>query len=700
MLSRMGVFAALLSTFLVVAGCGGGSSSTPPPPPPPTISIAMTGAPQTLTAGATVQLTATVSNDSSNQGVDWTCAPAGSCGSFNPTHTASGSATTFTAPTAAGNVTITATATASATATATATISVTSASQQVTVAISGAPATLALNATAQLTANVTNDSTNAGVDWTCAPAGTCGAFSPAHTASGSATTYTAPAAAASITVTATSTAQTSSTATATITVGTATGGTSLAAGSFAFVLIGHDSGTHAYSLAGSATLDGNGNVTGGEQDYNNAHGTISPTGGDHITGGTYSVGANGVGTLSLITNNALLGTNGTENFSLTVVNSKHALLTQTDASGTAGGTLDMQTLAGNGLKEINGNYSFIVAGTTGATQEVFGGVLKFDGAGNLHVTLDSNTNGAVHTNGSNASTYTMPDASGRSTMSFGGDNFVMYVVGPEVLRIIVVNAGETDAGSAFGSGAGPLSAASLTGSFVFKEGSAVTGSSSFVAAGQFTTDGNGNITKGVADTDVAGTVSSAAAFGGTYTIGANGYGNATVNGNSPLAGAFGLYAVDPAVNILDPNNSSAGGGGALLLDLRPAASAVGSGIILPQAASPTFTGNYAVDFRRFTPGGIEQNLDGQISVASGLVITGTGDAADLQTGSPHLAVALTGTAAADAANPGRFTLPLTIALGATPPALNFVIYQASTGQLLWVETDTAQYVSGSIEQQQ
>lgn len=50
-------------------------------------------------SSATQVFRATVGNDAANQGVDWTCsASSGSCGSFSPTHTASGAATTWTAP--------------------------------------------------------------------------------------------------------------------------------------------------------------------------------------------------------------------------------------------------------------------------------------------------------------------------------------------------------------------------------------------------------------------------------------------------------------------------------------------------------------------------------------------------------------------------------------------------------------------------
>jgi hypothetical protein len=72
----------------------------------------------------------------------------------------------------------------------------------------------------------------------------------------------------------------------------------------------------------------------------------------------------------------------------------------------------------------------------------------------------------------------------------------------------------------------------------------------------------------------------------------------------------------------------------------------------------------------------------------------------LPTVGANLGVSVSGTFTADTTHVGRFTLPLTVSIGTNPPALNFVFYQASTGDLLWIETDTTQYVSGTIEQQQ
>src|SRR5690242_13371020 len=93
----------------------------------PIITIAVSPTTAVVHASGAVQLAATVSNDASNRGVGWTvsCAAA-SCGAVSPTATASGAATTYTAPatlpTGGATITITATAIADAGATASSTL--------------------------------------------------------------------------------------------------------------------------------------------------------------------------------------------------------------------------------------------------------------------------------------------------------------------------------------------------------------------------------------------------------------------------------------------------------------------------------------------------------------------------------------------------------------------------------------------------
>ena len=93
-----------LGAFATLTGCS--SSSTPPPP----ITVTLSSVSSPLTVNSQTQITATIANDPVASSVNWTCTPSASCGTFNPTTTSSGVATTYTAPaTITSGVVITAT---------------------------------------------------------------------------------------------------------------------------------------------------------------------------------------------------------------------------------------------------------------------------------------------------------------------------------------------------------------------------------------------------------------------------------------------------------------------------------------------------------------------------------------------------------------------------------------------------------------
>src|SRR5439155_18523897 len=75
-----------------------------------------------LVTSQPLSITATLANDTGNQGVNWSSSGGGS---FSPATSTSGNAVTFTAPASAGVVTVTATSVADNTKTATATVGVT-----------------------------------------------------------------------------------------------------------------------------------------------------------------------------------------------------------------------------------------------------------------------------------------------------------------------------------------------------------------------------------------------------------------------------------------------------------------------------------------------------------------------------------------------------------------------------------------------
>lgn len=558
-------------------------------------------------------------------------------------------------------------------------------------------------ATAPITANVANDSANAGVDWSCTPSGSCGTFSPAHTASGASTTYTAPAAAANVTITAASAASPSAVATAAVSVTTGSGSGSgssatLSAGQFVFLVRGENSKTGIYGITGTVVLDASGNVTGGEQNYISVTGANSPEpGGDTITGGKLTSAGNGRATLTLVTNNTAVGVSGTETFSVAIANSKHARIEEFDLSGTSSGTLDFQTLGTSGLGQLNGPYVFFVHGMRGTLDETFGGLLTADGAGNVHITVDVNDSGTGQHGGTNTGTYTAPDANGRGTITTaGGDLFVYYVVNSKVVRLATYDSGWADFGSAY-AGATGVSLATLNQKFVFTDSSYSSAGASFAAAGQITFDGKGNVS-GFADVDENGQATSAA-FAGTYTMASNGYGSITITpGNTQDVSALGLYLADPTINFADPNGSASAGGGlcGIILDLD--ARVVGSGaLIVPGSVTASPSGNFAEQLQA-SNSNHEVDAVGATS-GSGTTITGTEDLNDLLNTGLKTALSSTGTVSADTANAGRYHAQ--ISLASTPAqTLNLILYQVSSTQFVAVEADSPQFGAGILEQQQ
>lgn len=177
--------------------------------------------PATLAVSGSTPLKAVLTNDYAAGGVNWTVTCSSSaCGSLGSTKTASGTATTYTAPAAvpAGNtVAVFATSVTDPTKAVSANITI----LPITVSVEPSALSVPVSETGTLNATVTNDVGSLGVDWTlsCESPGACGSITP-HTASGGAATYTAPTAAptGTATITATSSSDKTTFATATVTV--------------------------------------------------------------------------------------------------------------------------------------------------------------------------------------------------------------------------------------------------------------------------------------------------------------------------------------------------------------------------------------------------------------------------------------------------------------------------------------------------
>jgi hypothetical protein len=257
---------------------------------------------------------------------------------------------------------------------------------------------------------------------------------------------------------------------------------------------GEDGSGGYYALAGSVLIDGNGNVLGGEQDYNDGGTYFSPEPkGDQITGGalTFPSGAPpGQATLTLNTNNNNLGlnANGAEAFGVQFVNPSHALIMQFDGFATSSGSMDLQTLP----TTLSGSYAFAVSGFDSSFTPVsYGGVFAISGGTISNGTIDINDgeNLGVTTGTAFTATIASPDSYGRGTikgLKIAGTSVTLnyYIVGPEAIRLIDVDKADSAAGSAFGQGTGTFSNASLGPSVFAIAGNVL---SQYDALGQFTT---------------------------------------------------------------------------------------------------------------------------------------------------------------------------------------------------------------------
>jgi hypothetical protein len=486
---------------------------------------------------------------------------------------------------------------------------------------------------------------------------------------------------------------------------------------YVFYLSGSEAsngGPNFYTAAGAVTIDSAGNVTGGEEDYNDGFGFLdAPT---PISSGTLTVDATGQGTLTLTVGDSNLGVSGVEALGVQFVNANHALITQFDLSATSSGSLDLQSAT-----KASGNFAYAIAGIdSGGFPVGIGGVATV-ASGSMTGVFDVNDDGTVLTDQTlSTGTLTTPDTFGRGTITGTelAGTLAYYVVGAEVVRLISDdNTGALGIGSAYGQGTGTFSAASI-GSSVFAISGGPNYGVIYVATGSFATDGVSVVTSGIGDVDEEGGVFSGETFtNGAYALASNGYGNVTIPaevlGDVSL---LGVYAVDPTLNLQDPNNTT-GGGGALIVDLDSFL-AGGTGVLIPQTDTTPgdFTGSssgYAFGAQAYSNSTPEFDLAGVGTFTAG-AFSGTGLLNDVYgyfgTAMPDAGVTFTGAPLADAdeATTGRYALfgfnatpnPLVVTVvPGTPEDFDVVIYQAGGTQAYWLNEQGDTLWLGPIEQQ-
>ncbi len=505
-----------------------------------------------------------------------------------------------------------------------------------------------------------------------------------------------------------------------------------------------------YGIAGAVGFDLSGNVLGGEQDYNDGqNGFMSPADIITATGSSMTVNpTTGTGTLvfNVSASNSGLGVAGIEKFAVQFVNASHALITQFDGSATSSGSFDLQTATSG----AGGNFAFTLSGLdTAGFPFAYGGVFS-NTSGAIHGTYDENDSGKVLVgntltatdNGVGADVYGRGSISGFTDPNNGDApiSLVYYIVGPEVLRIIDVDADDAMAGSAYGQGSATTFDSTVLSTDVFgildnTEDAIFAAAGQLVAAGTAVGTFNATFT-GEGDDDELGIVMATGTPGGvagnySFSPTVLGYGSMTdVTGLGSIH-KLGLYATDPKLNLLDPNNTTAANlGAALILDLDDFAQ--GTGIVVPQGTiasdgsdlnhsygfgAQAYTGSSDGSWPTGNPGW-EYDFVGQGTFASPVFTTGTGgpptpaDISDpyaffvLGTPDEYKAVPIAGTAAApDAA--GRYAFPSATPFavgpigGADGPTKNFtvVMYEAGPGLVFSIDEDTFSEWLGTFQEQ-
>ncbi len=431
---------------LMTVGCSNPGGSDPNPPG--TISVTLSSQRvSTMQVGTSTTISATVNNDALNGGVTWsvTCSTS-SCGSFNPTRTASGANTTYTAPSTVpgtGVVTVTATSVSDPTRTATASITVTTAPAISVTLSTPPPASLATAATANIVASVTGDSANGGVTWsvTCGSS-QCGSFNPSKTGSGAATTYTAPATAPSgntVTIQATSVTDNTKSVSANVAI-TTPAPSALADGTYVYNISGQDN-NGSYFIVGAFAVK-SGAITGGEQDFADPGSSYT----DNLDASNSAITtSNGAAVITLATGNSNIGVGGTELLHGTMVSGSRLLITQFDTFASATGSIDLQS----STAQPSGGYAFMVNGSDDGTpvnQLAIGGILNFS-TGTLSTTgsvFDFNDGGDFgQAQGFGSGSVSTPDTYGRVTFNlapnssskFPGFILTGYIVGNKIQLI-------------------------------------------------------------------------------------------------------------------------------------------------------------------------------------------------------------------------------------------------------------------------
>lgn len=468
-------------------------------------------------------------------------------------------------------------------------------------------------------------------------------------------------------------------------------------GTYVFSVSGADETFGApYAVVGLFTADGNGGIkSGGALDMNDAafpSNSQSPIADAAITGGSYTIGADGRGQASL-TVTTPFGSSLVLDFVLQ--DSSHGLVTQFDGGATGSGTLDVQTAG----VTPTGAYAFLLAGatTSGASYAAAG---NFTVSGNsLSGLADVNNDGIIsYPDQTLSGSFAVGPSSTPSTTfqsSNLGGTFDVIAIDASHLKFIELDANATLIGDAYSQTSTSMPAGNLA---FTMSGCAPCSNTSFtpLALGGFmVSDGNGNITNAsTEDYNDGGTLSTTSGnFSATYTSG--GTGRFVISNFASFLGGTSYVAYPSS-------------GGLLLMEVDSTGLSMGAAYTQQSGATFASGQGYGLNLSGIN---LSSGLSGtslveiddiaEFTANSGGTLTGVIDENSLATG-PNYGLALSsGTYAAPDAN-GRGTL--SSAAGNSNNStlnggFNLVYYAVDGTTFPFVELDSSQFAAGVMVKQ-
>ena len=332
---------------------------------------------------------------------------------------------------------------------------------------------------------------------------------------------------------------------------------------------------------------------------------------------------------------------------------------------------------------ISGQYAFSFSGVDTSGDFFVAGSFNADGNGNLtNGVEDLNHFTGVFPNLPFTGFYSIePDGRGSATItsSQGTSNFRFVVLSNDRALLIEFDTFATALGSIEKQDLNAFSNSALNGNFSFSLSGLGFSGGTQSSVGRFTMDGMGGISAGVEDTNDLGSIYTNVPFTGTYNVGLNGRGTATLIEPSATL-QFSFYVIS-ANRIL-----------IVSLDFLPA--------MLGQAErqqTVPFTNASLSGDNIFFLGGL--STSGSVASAGRFTANGSGGIAsgvldENDAGQVSENVAFTGTY--NISSNGRGTATLISALATS----NFAFYMVSSGRAFFVQVDPFAVTNGIISAQQ